>query len=103
MSDIEVPPIQEDRGNGGPGEPATGWAPHATNPGPPFAETSWRPPSRFAKFLVRGATLTITMTPTALFVWLFMPDELKYELRKQVRWLPWAARYAAWWLRQEGW
>jgi hypothetical protein len=78
--------------------------PHETKGEPPFAATDWRPPSRFGR-LLSGRTLIVTLevTSSALLIWILAPDEVRYQLRKQVRWLPWAARYASWWLRQEGW
>lgn len=72
-------------------------------PGPPFASVPWQAPSRLARLLTRGIVITISVSPSLLLMWVLAPPELKYELRKQARWLPFAARYASWWLRQRGW
>jgi hypothetical protein len=73
-----------------PGEPGPEtWASHETNPS-------------LLHLSARAIRLTLTITPTLLVCWVLLPGEVKYELRKQIRWLPWAVRYAAWWLRQEG-
>jgi hypothetical protein len=86
------------------GEPNSGpRTPHETNALPPFVSVPWQPPSRASRMLSTGITLTIRFVPTAIFIWMVGPDELKYQVRKQVRWLPYLAKYAAWWLRQEGW
>jgi hypothetical protein len=69
---------------------------------PLFAPIPWKPPSRAARMLSTGITLTIRFAPTMIFIWMVGPEEFKYQVRKQARWLPYAARYAAWWLKQEG-
>jgi hypothetical protein len=104
MINDPLPPSPEATAHAGPGDPEPhDNRVHETKPEPPFASTSFSPPPRLARLLARGAVITISLAPTALMIWVFAPDELKYELRKQIRWLPWAARYAAWWLKQEGW
>lgn len=80
--------------------PQPGGGPHHPVP---FAEVRWKPPSRASRLLTHGLTITLRITPYLITAWIVAPAEVKYELRKQARWLPWAVRYAAWWLRQEGW
>lgn len=67
-----------------------------------LAETAWTPSSRLARLVSGGVTFTLKVTPYAITFWLFAPDELRYEIRKLSRWLPWGVRYALWWLKQEG-
>lgn len=88
-----------------PGEPDHGFSVPRETKGepPPFLSVPWQPPSRLAKLLGSTVTITLRVGPTMLLMWMIAPAELKYELRKQARWLPYAAKYAAWWLRQEGW
>lgn len=66
-----------------------------------MATAEWQPSERLTKLMGKGFRLTLSVTPTAIIVWALAPAELKYELRKLARWLPWGVRYAVWWLRQE--
>jgi hypothetical protein len=87
-----------------PGEPGSGFSvPRETKDMPPFLTVPWQAPSRLAKLLSSTVTITLRVGPTMLLMWMIAPAELKFELRKQARWLPYMAKYAAWWLRQEGW
>lgn len=105
MTETPTPSFEEGAQHGVPGDPETGKddTRGATLGPPPFASVPWEAPSKLAKLLVRGAVITISLTPTALLIWVLAPDEMKYEIRKQARWLPWMARYASWWLRKQGW
>jgi hypothetical protein len=88
------------------GEPSSGQAlPREIHPNipPPFVTAPWQPPSRLAKAIQGGVTITLRITPYLITAWIFAPADIKYEIRKQSRWLPWAVKYAAWWLKQEGW
>jgi hypothetical protein len=86
------------------GEPVSGPAlPRETKELPPFTVVEWKPPSRAARLIQGGVTITLRITPYLITAWIFAPAEVKYELRKQSRWIPWAVKYAAWWLKQEGW
>jgi hypothetical protein len=86
------------------GEPGSGFSvPRESLVTPPFAVQSWQPPSKFAKLLGDSITITLRIGPTMLVMWMVAPDEFKYQIRKQARWLPYLVKYAAWWLRQEGW
>jgi hypothetical protein len=67
-----------------------------------MATAEWHPGERLARLMGKGFTLTISVAPTAIIVWALAPEELRYELRKLARWLPWGVRYALWWLKQEG-
>jgi hypothetical protein len=69
----------------------------------PMFTVPWRPPSRAARLLRSAVGLTITFGPTAMFIYMWGPDEVRYQVNKQARWLPYLAKYAAWWLKQEGW
>jgi hypothetical protein len=71
-------------------------------PSPPFILTGeWTPPSKFAKYMTDGVVITIRLLPTAIVFWMFAPDELKYKMRAYSRWIPYAIRYATWWLNQK--
>ena len=69
---------------------------------PPFTEQRWEAPSKVSRMIQDGITITLRITPYLITAWIFAPDEVRYELRKQVRWIPWAVKYAVWWLKQEG-
>jgi hypothetical protein len=104
MSENVSPPPPEVPQHADPGDPDSGFSvPRETLGTPPFLTVPWQAPSRLAKLLSSTVTITLRVGPTMLLMWMIAPPELKYELRKQARWLPYAAKYAAWWLRQEGW
>lgn len=85
------------------GDPDSGFSvPRETKSEPPFLVQPWHPPSRLAALLSSTVTITLRVGPTMLIMWMVAPDELKYQVRKQARWLPYMLKYAAWWLRQEG-
>jgi hypothetical protein len=96
--DIDSSPSFEVDPNGGTGElyPGISSPPFETKDQPPFAAIKFKAPSA----IETGISLTLRITPYAIMVWLFAPDELKYEARKYVRYLPWAIRYAIWWMNQ---
>lgn len=104
MNEDITPPSQEGDQHGVTGDPSTGLSSlGATLAHPPFAKTTWEAPPKTARMLARGAIITISLTPTMLLIWVLAPDDVKYEIRKQLRWLPWMAKYASWWLRKQGW
>lgn len=97
-------PQPETSSHADPGDPDSGFSvPRETKMGSPFVSVPWHPPSRFAKLLGSTVSITLRVGPTMLVMWMVAPEELKYQVRKQARWLPYLAKYAAWWLRQEGW
>lgn len=67
---------------------------------PPLGEYQWEPNERLTRLIKGGVTLTLRATPYLITIWLFGGDELRYEIRKHARWIPWAIRYAGWWLNQ---
>jgi hypothetical protein len=106
MSEEDItPPSLEVPQHGDQGELDTGLDGHRMKQMgvPPFLTVPWQPPSRLARMLTSTVSLTIRFGPTLIVMWMIGPESLKYEIRKQARWLPYAAKYAAWWLRQEGW
>ena len=78
---------------------------HETKDAAPFAQYKWddvnRNPS-LARLVAKGVTVTLRITPYAIMIWLFAPDDVRYQAKKYVRYLPWAVRYAVWWLKQNG-
>ena len=81
------------------GEPYTG------DTSPPFETKIVQPP--FATIKIKGPSIvdktinvTLRLTPYAITLWIFAPEDLKYSVRKNLRYLPWAVRYAIWWLKQ---
>jgi hypothetical protein len=80
------------------GEPYTGDTspPFETKDQPPFATFKFKPSSMIEK----GVSITLRITPYAIMLWVFAPTEVKYQARRYVRYLPWAIKYAVWWMKQ---
>jgi hypothetical protein len=95
---------QEVNPNASPGELDGGFSvPRETKEIPPFLTQPWKPPSKFAKMLNGSINITLRIGPTAIVMWMIAPQEFKYAVRKQARWIPYFVKYAAWWLEKEDW
>jgi hypothetical protein len=103
----ELSPLSESDSHGDTGEPYPGLSspPFETKDQTPFASLKWdstKSGDKITNMVSKGVTLTLKITPYAIMIWLFAPAELKYEARKHLRYLPWAVKYAVWWLKQNG-
>jgi hypothetical protein len=96
-----ISPQSEEKPHVVQGEPGNGEPlPVETKEFPPFIVQKWEPPSKIARMVREGITVTLQITPYLLTFWILAPDDVRYEIRKQARWIPYAIKYATWWLKQ---
>lgn len=69
-------------------------------PGEQVAQQPWEPTEQLARLVKGGVTVTLRITPYLITIWMLGGPELRWEVRKAARWIPWAVRYAGWWLNQ---
>lgn len=100
----ELSPSVESDPNGDTGNPYPGISspPFETKDQTPFTAIKWdiSNEQKISRLIAKGVTVTLRITPYAILIYLFAPDDFKYEAKKHMRYLPWAIKYVVWWLKQ---